>query len=562
MKRLLIVGLPLAIAAALALLLPHAFAGSISNADDVRTLSPTTTASAMSIPAGGDGTPSPAVTAPVALADIGQLGEVQKVLAQLYSAVNPSVVSIWTQASLPDLSLEIPVQPEIPPSQSSRTVGPGQFGWQEPLGSGFVWDKEGHIVTNNHVVQDMGELYVSFPDGLTVPASIVGQDRRTDLAVLKVDVPEDVLRPVAVGDSTQVSVGQFVVAVGNPFGYEGSMTFGIISAVGRYLPVLDEQQPLGAEPQIIPDVIQTDAPVNPGNSGGVLVDLNGHVIGVTSNGVPGLSWSTGVAFAIPSVIVQRVVPALIENGSYEPPWLGANAATLMPQIAEAMNLPKTQQGALVVDVTAGSPADEAGVRGSGKRVTIDNEDWLAGGDVIIAMDVQPIKRAEDIETYLVRYTQPGQSVKLKIIRDGEETVLTATVGTRAAPQTEEPSGKPSGERAWLGINGVTLGGELAKAMKLQENQGGVLIQSVVAGSPADQAGFRGGYKAYSVNGEWVMIGGDVIVGAGGKPVAGVEDLAGVLGKMAPGDRLSLTILRDGKQTDVAVTLATLPIGTM
>ncbi len=571
MKRLYIVTLPLVIVVALALFAPITLSDGLLKAGDAGTPSPTSTASPVpsSTPtatsAAAEALPSPASFAPGVLPCIGQLADAQRVLIDLYGAVNPSVVNVWTQVKLGELfQEEKPAEGETLPSQSSRRLAPGQFGLPQPLGSGFVWDREGHIVTNNHVVQDAEKLFVTFADGLTLLASVVGQDTRTDLAVLKVEAPEEALHPVTMADSTQMEVGQFAVALGNPFGFEGSMTFGIISALGRYIPVWNQDRPSGAEPEIIPDVIQTDAPVNPGNSGGVLVDLNGHVVGVTSNGVAGLDWSTGVAFAIPSVIVQRVVPALIEDGSYEPPWLGANAITLMPELAEAMGLPKAQQGALVVDVSAKSPADEAGVHGSSKRVTIDDEDWLAGGDVIVAIGDQSIKRAEDIDTYLVRHTGPGESIKLTAIRDGKEITLEVKVGTKPVAESGEtkPAQAAGGDKAWLGIKGATLTGELARAMKLEESQSGVLVQSVVAGSPADQADLRGGYRAYSVNGEWVMIGGDVIVSADLKPTSSVENLAEILAKMSPGDKLALTILRGGKQVDVATTLAAPPAESM
>ena len=201
--------------------------------------------------------------------------------------------------------------------------------YQSALGSGFVWDQNGDIVTNNHVVSGADKIEVTFSDGTIVPATLVGADPDSDLAVIKVDVPADKLHPVQLGDSSAVKVGQLAIAIGNPFGLEGTMTTGIISAVGRSLPANDNS----TQSYTIPDVIQTDAPINPGNSGGVLVDVQGQVLGVTSAIESPVRASAGVGFAIPSAIVNNVVPALIKDGKYVHSWLGISGTTLVPDLA-------------------------------------------------------------------------------------------------------------------------------------------------------------------------------------------------------------------------------------
>jgi S1-C subfamily serine protease len=354
------------------------------------------------------------------------------------------------------------------------------------------------------------------------------------------------------------------VSVGNPFGCTGSMSFGVVSAVGRSLPIWDENADFGISArEVFADIIQTDTPINPGSSGGVLADLQGRLVGVTFAGVD--VTDTGVGFAIPSVVVQRVVPALIENGSYEPPWLGATTRSLMPQLAEAMGLPETQQGALVLDVTVGSPADEAGLRGSSKKAIVEGDELVVGGDVILSIDEQRIARAADLDTYLVRHTGPGQKVQLKVLRDGKESVLEATVAALPPAEGEVGAPEPGGESAggaWLGIDGVTLTPELANAMALEPGRGGVLIQSLVASGPADQAGLHGGFKKIQAGGNWVVIGGDVIVKADAEATETAEALADVLGKKSPGDMLTLVVLRDGKEMEITVTLASSPEQTM
>jgi serine protease Do len=511
-------------------------------------------------------TPAPVSTVAVAGSDAlpGVVADLQTTLQKVYGIVNPSVVHIWGRV-MPELGQEVIAGEEmlLMPDPCSFT-DPLPLQSQGSLGSGFVWDEEGHIVTNNHVIKDVDHLNITFSDGLTLPAKIVGQDEHTDLAVLQVDAPAGALHPVTIADSTVVTPGLFTLAIGNPFGCTGSMSFGVVSAVGRSLPTWDENATFGISArEVFADIIQTDTSLNTGSSGGVLADLQGRLVGVTFAGMD--VTDTGVGFAIPSVVVQRVVPALIEHGSYEPAWFGATTRSVMPQLAVAMGLPATQQGALVEDVTLDSPADRAGLRGSSKKTTVEGDEVMVGGDIILAVDGQRINRSADLDMFLVRNTQPGQKVQLEVLRDGEKITLEATIAALPPPEGTEPvevgGGEPGGG-AWLGIDGVTLTAELAEAMGLKSDQPGVLLQTVVAGSPADQAALHGGYRRFQAGSEWVMIGGDVVVEADGEALDSAEALAELLGKKSPGDTMTLVVLRDGGEMEVSVTLGSSPEQTM
>jgi serine protease Do len=236
-------------------------------------------------------------------------------LEGVYHQVSPSVVAIHVVQTV-----QVPAMPEIPGFPFFGVPGPGapRRQYRQRLGSGFVWDTAGHVVTNNHVVDGADSISVTFSDGSSAPGKVVGRDPSSDLAVIKVDVAPDRLPPVVVADSTRVTVGQLAIAIGNPFGEQNTMTTGIVSAVGRSLPSSDGAP--GGPAYTIPDVIQTDAPINPGNSGGVLLDAQGRLIGVTSAIESPVAASAGIGFAIPAAIVQRVVPALISTGRYEHPW--------------------------------------------------------------------------------------------------------------------------------------------------------------------------------------------------------------------------------------------------
>jgi len=359
--------------------------------------------------------------------------DIEAILEQIYAQVSPSVVNIRVVQKHEVMFPALPEIPGLPGFSFPFPQGPQEY-YSKGLGSGFVWDREGHIVTNNHVVSGADRISVTFQDGTTVPGEIVGTDADSDLAVIKVDIPQDQLQLVELANSTQLKVGQLAVAIGNPYGLKGTMTVGFVSALGRLLPTDSKSD---GSSYSIPDVIQTDAPINPGNSGGVLVDRNGRVIGVTSAIISSSGANAGIGFAIPSAIVKKVVPSLIEKGYYEHPWLGISGISLSPELVEAMNLEPAQRGALVVDVVPGSPADEAGVRGSDRQVTIYGDTVRVGGDVITAIDGQPVKEFGDLVTYLTRVTEVGQTVTLALLRKGKDTNVKVTLAARPG-QGEKP----------------------------------------------------------------------------------------------------------------------------
>ncbi len=338
-------------------------------------------------------------------------------LESIYNNVNPSVVNIKVLQNtqvIPQITGLPGITPETPQYASA-------------LASGFVWDTQGHIVTNNHVVADTNRITVTFYDGTTVEASLVGTDPDSDLAVIKVDVPAAQLQPVTIGDSSQLKVGQMAIAIGNPFGLQNTMTVGFISGLGRLLPAT--QSLLGSH-YSIPDIIQTDAAINPGNSGGVLLNDTGAVIGVTAAIATESGSSAGVGFAIPSAIVQQVVPELISTAHYQHPWLGVSVLSLNPDLAEAMNLDANQRGALVESVITDSPAEKAGLQAGQQQVTINGTQYGVGGDVIIAFNGQTVKSSDDLITLLARYGAVGQTVTLTVLRNGQEMQLQVTLGTR------------------------------------------------------------------------------------------------------------------------------------
>ena len=287
-------------------------------------------------------------------------------------------------------------------------------------GSGFFFDRQGYIVTNAHVVRDAELIDVVLYDDTVVSATVVGLDEDSDLAVLKVDLPASQITPLRLGDSDLVVPGQRVVAIGNPFGQQSSMTVGIVSAVGRTIPSLT--------PFRIPQAIQTDAAINPGNSGGPLLNLRGEVIGVNAQIESVSRANSGVGFAIPSNIVKRVVPVLIERGKFTWPWLGVQGTTLRPRIVRANGLAVTR-GAYIIDVAADGPARAAGLRGSTGRAMVDGLTVPVGGDVITAIDGQPIRSMEDL-IVSISQRQVGDRVILTVFRDGKSVEIPVTLAAR------------------------------------------------------------------------------------------------------------------------------------
>lgn len=327
-------------------------------------------------------------------------------LVNIYKNVNPGVVTILVYTS---------------------DGGVGQ-------GSGFVYDLDGHILTNYHVIENATDIEITFPEGTRTRGEVIGTDMDSDIAVIKVEVPQEVLHPLILGSSADLEVGQFVIAIGNPYGFSGTMTTGIVSALGR---VLDSMRSAdNGSVYAAGDTIQTDAAINPGNSGGPLLNLNGEVIGInraiydeTSSAYESASY-TGIGFAIPVDIVKKVVPSLIANGSYDYPYLGISSidGLTMDEI-EAMGFDPNVPGVYVLEVTSGGPAAKAGIR-AGTRTTKYNG-LYAGGDMIVALDGVSVKDYNQLLSYLFMYKQPGDSLTVTILRNGTQKSVEVTLGSRS-----------------------------------------------------------------------------------------------------------------------------------
>jgi len=280
------------------------------------------------------------------------------------------------------------------------------------VGSGFVFDKNGHVITNEHVVKNSDKVTVTFLDGRSYNAEIVGVDAATDIAVIKVNADPSLLKPLHIGDSSNLKVGMGVAAIGNPFGLSGTMTSGIVSALGRLLP-----QETGFS---IPDVIQTDAAINPGNSGGPLLNSRAEVVGINTAIQSATGEFTGVGFSIPSNTIAKIVPKLIANGAYSHPWVGISGQDIDPALATALNLVDAR-GFLVVNVVEGSPAEKAGIKGSDETREVDGVEYPFGGDVILAVDGNVVRKIDDILIHLQRYKSVGDEMVLEVLRDGRVT---------------------------------------------------------------------------------------------------------------------------------------------
>ncbi len=307
-----------------------------------------------------------------------------------------------------------------------------QQGTSTATGSGFLIDTDGHMVTNNHVIEGAKKITVTLGDSDAVyDASVVGTDPSTDLAVIKVDAPESEMKPLALGDSTDVKVGDPVVAIGNPFGLDRTVTTGIVSALQREISSLTNYA--------ISNVIQTDAAINPGNSGGPLIDANGNVIGVNSQIATGSGSSTsgnvGIGFAIPSNTVKDVVGQLIEDGKAEHAYLGISGATINEQLANALNL-GTDTGVLVQEAPKDGPAAQAGIKAGDTAVTIQGQRVMAGGDVITKVNGTDLGSMEDLID-AVNGAKVGDEMELEVERDGQTSTVTVKLGTR--PDDTQPS---------------------------------------------------------------------------------------------------------------------------
>ena len=331
----------------------------------------------------------------------------QEQIISVYQSGAPSVVNITNRSIVYDMNMQ-----PMP---------------QQGGGTGFVYDGEGHIVTNFHVIEGADQLLVRLASGQEYEAELIGQDPTDDLAVIRISAGEDLPPALPLGDSDTVRVGQFVVAIGNPFGLEQTLTVGIVSALGRIIQSPEEDRFIG-------EAIQTDAAINPGNSGGPLLDLQGRVIGVNSQIISPSRASAGIGFAVSSNTVSRVAPALIARGYFAHPWLGVNSLPLSPMASEILRENgvdiAVDMGLLVLEAVPGGPADEAGVQGGDRVVQIGRFSLPVGGDVLLAIDELPLRTNRDLTRYLDTQAEVGQRVKLTLVRDGEQVVIEATLGER------------------------------------------------------------------------------------------------------------------------------------
>ena len=289
------------------------------------------------------------------------------------------------------------------------------------VGSGFVFDKKGHIITNAHVVEGATKVVITFLDGRSYNAEIVGVDASTDVAVIKVNADLSLLHPLSLGDSSNLQVGEPIAAIGNPFGLSGSMTSGIISQLGRLLP--------SESGFSIPDVIQTDAAINPGNSGGPLLNMRGEIVGINTAIQSATGEFTGVGFAVPSQTLAKVVPNLIQNGEYKHPWIGISGRDIDPDLANVLEL-KDAVGFLVVTVIPDSPASKAGIRSSDNIKEVGGVQYTIGGDIILSVDGIDVRKISDILIHLQRAKSVGDEMILEILRDGRTTNLVIVLEER------------------------------------------------------------------------------------------------------------------------------------
>jgi S1-C subfamily serine protease len=327
----------------------------------------------------------------------------EQLVVNVYDRVSPAVVHITSRAYVYSFFFEV-----VP---------------QEGTGSGFFYDRAGHIITNYHVIEGAEELEVTLADGTMVPAQVVGGDPYNDLAVLRIDVPLEKLYPVELGSSAGLRVGQRTIAIGNPFGLDRTLTTGVISSLGRVIE-RENDRPLA-------EVIQTDAAINPGNSGGPLLNSLGQVIGVNTAIQSPSGGSVGIGFAVPVDTVKRVVPELIANGRYPHPWIGfeGQAYRITPALAEALDLP-VEKGLLIARLYRNSPAVQAGLRGAERRVQVNRSVILVGGDIVTAVDSVSVETSDQLTIYLETKKRPGDDIELTIWRDGKEMSVRLTLGER------------------------------------------------------------------------------------------------------------------------------------
>jgi len=437
--------------------------------------------------------------------------------ADLAEDLRPSVVNISTSTAPP---------PPPPPSRGNRPprgygqgdpyhefwepferfFGPNQQRQrpQRSLGSGFILNREGLILTNNHVVENADEILVQLDDDREYKVKLIGRDPKTDIAVIKIE-PEDDLHPVTLGDSDALRVGDWIIAIGNPFGLEHTVTAGIVSAKGRFIGQGSYD-----------DFIQTDAAINPGNSGGPLVNLKGEVVGINSAIFSRSGGNIGIGFAIPINLARELLPQLREKGKVVRGWLGVYIQKVTPEIAETLGLDEAR-GALVADVMKDTPASRAGVE---------------VGDVIIEFDGQSIHASNDLPTIVAR-TPVGKKTTLKIVRGENTQTLSVTIGELEGGE-EVTSVGPTEE---LGLAVQTLTPEIAESLGIEADTKGVVIASVLPGSKADEAGMQRG---------------DIILEVNRKTIDSEAGFNAAVRKVKPNNSLLLLVRRGGNTIFIAL----------
>jgi serine protease Do len=427
---------------------------------------------------------------------------------EIAKAVKPAVVNVSVKKSEDSPGRQGPGGRDMD-EFLRRYFGSRPRGEARGLGSGFVINADGHIVTNNHVVDAASEVRVKLGDGRELTAKVLGRDPKTDLALIKVDAAG--LPFIPFGDSTALQVGEPVMAIGNPFGLDQTVTTGIVSATGRVI---------GAGPY--DDFIQTDASVNPGNSGGPLVNAKGQVIGINTAIVSRSGGSDGVGFAIPVNLAKAVVTQLVEHGRVIRASLGVSIQSVTEALAKGMSLPD-EKGALVSSVVEGSPAAKAGFK---------------PGDVIVEYDGKPVAKAADLPK-LVASTEVGRNVAVKVLREGKQLTLRAAVARMDDGEATREAATSLADKGKLGVAVETLTPETARQLGLTESRG-VVVRDVQPDSKAGDAGIRPG---------------DVIVEAGGKPVANTEDLRRIVDGHTAATPLVLLVKREQASLYLAVSLA-------
>jgi serine protease Do len=424
---------------------------------------------------------------------------------ELARGLTPGVVNINTKKVVRRSPMRDPLRDFFGDDMMDRFFGPqGQERQtQRALGSGFVIDKDGYILTNRHVVEDADQISVTFVGGKTAEAKLVGRDARTDVALLKID-PTDPLTTLPLGDSDQTEVGEWVMAIGNPFGLGGnSVTVGVISYKGRSLE-------LGTRGTSV-DMLQTDASINPGNSGGPLINARGEVVGVNTLIITqGAPQSAGVGFAVAINVAKEILPQLREKGKVIRGWLGVQIQAITDDMAKTLKLSEAR-GAIVSDVTDDSPAKKAGVE---------------PGDAIVGVDGHEITDNNDLSRYIASH-KPGTTVKLEIVRSGARKTIPVTLGT--FPDQVAESGSEDAEgHVQLGMTLRDLSPELAERLELPRTTRGAVVLSVEAGEAAESAGLQRG---------------DVIVSVNGEPVDGVRTFQSEIGRAKPDGLARLRVRR-------------------